>query len=131
MSYKKITPNQCDPAYSDGRGDKIRTCDPIVPNDVRYQTALHLEIKEPRITSGLWLWNRIRTPTNRVRVCRATVTPFLNVYCSLLQAVQSTIYIIYYEVRFVNIFLKFFKTFLEVFNFRLALTCCLLSRNQQ
>ncbi len=23
MSYKKITPNQCDPAYSDGRGDKI------------------------------------------------------------------------------------------------------------
>ena len=25
-----------------GRGDKIRTCDSIVPNDVRYQTALHL-----------------------------------------------------------------------------------------
>lgn len=47
MSYKKITPNQCDPAYSDGRGDKIRTCDPIVPNDVRYQTALHLDKNSP------------------------------------------------------------------------------------
>ena len=65
MSYKKITPNQCDPAYSDGRGDKIRTCDPIVPNDVRYQTALHLEIKEPRITSGLWLWNRDSNPNKQ------------------------------------------------------------------
>ena len=47
MSYKKITPNQWDPAYSDGRGDKIRTCDPIVPNDVRYQTALHLDKNSP------------------------------------------------------------------------------------
>ena len=50
MSYKKITPNQCDPAYSDGRGDKIRTCDPIVPNDVRYQTALQpVHVHTPRI----------------------------------------------------------------------------------
>lgn len=24
-----------------GRGDRIRTCDPMVPNHVRYQTALH------------------------------------------------------------------------------------------
>ena len=30
-----------------GRGDKIRTCDPIVPNDVRYQTALHLDKNSP------------------------------------------------------------------------------------
>ena len=24
-----------------GRGDRIRTCGPLVPNQVRYQTALH------------------------------------------------------------------------------------------
>jgi hypothetical protein len=24
----------------DGRGDRIRTCDPLVPNQMRYQTAL-------------------------------------------------------------------------------------------
>ena len=24
-----------------GRDDKIRTCDPVVPNDVRYLAALH------------------------------------------------------------------------------------------
>ena len=68
-------------------------------------------IKKPRnkLFRGIGWGIGIRTPTNRVRVCRATVTPFLNVYCSLLQAVQSTIYIIYYEVRFVNTFLKKIK----------------------
>ena len=24
-----------------GRGDRIRTCDPLVPNQMRYQAALH------------------------------------------------------------------------------------------
>ena len=32
---------------------------------MRYQTALHLEIKEPRITSGLWLWNRDSNPNKQ------------------------------------------------------------------
>ena len=36
-----------------GRGDKIRTCDSIVPNDVRYQTALHLDLKTAPNLSGL------------------------------------------------------------------------------
>ena len=27
------------PRYDDGRGDRIRTCDPLVPNQVRYQPA--------------------------------------------------------------------------------------------
>ena len=31
-----------------GRGDKIRTCDLLVPNQARYQTALHLGL-EPMI----------------------------------------------------------------------------------
>ena len=26
-----------------GRGDRIRTCDLLVPNQTRYQTALHLD----------------------------------------------------------------------------------------
>ncbi len=29
----------CDEAQDDGRGDRIRTCDPLVPNQVRYQPA--------------------------------------------------------------------------------------------
>ena len=48
-----------------GRDDRIRTCGPLVPNQMRYQTALHLEIKEPRITSGLWLWNRDSNPNKQ------------------------------------------------------------------
>ena len=27
--------------YLNGRDDTIRTCDPLVPSEVRYQTALH------------------------------------------------------------------------------------------
>ena len=27
------------PRYDDGRGDRIRTCDPLVPNQMRYQAA--------------------------------------------------------------------------------------------
>ena len=51
---------------SNGRGDKIRTCDSIVPNDVRYQTALHLERKQPRNTSRLcWLRNRDSNPNKQ------------------------------------------------------------------
>ncbi len=26
-------------SLTDGRGDRIRTCDPLVPNQMRYQTA--------------------------------------------------------------------------------------------
>ncbi len=29
---------------SNGRGDRIRTYDPLVPNQMRYQTALHPDI---------------------------------------------------------------------------------------
>ena len=29
-----------------GRGDRIRTCDPLVPNQMRYQAALHPVPKE-------------------------------------------------------------------------------------
>ncbi len=39
-----------------GRGSKIRTCDPLVPNQVRYQTApcpdnemINYDFKKPRI----------------------------------------------------------------------------------
>ncbi|CAH1670567.1 hypothetical protein CHELA40_13444 [Chelatococcus asaccharovorans] len=28
----------------DGRSERIRTSDPLVPNEVRYQTALHSDI---------------------------------------------------------------------------------------
>lgn len=31
------------PGIHGGRGDRIRTCDLIVPNDARYQTVLHPE----------------------------------------------------------------------------------------
>ncbi len=55
------------PAFSCGRGDKIRTCDPIVPNDVRYQTALHLVVENSPEKFGAirWLWNRDSNPNKQ------------------------------------------------------------------
>ena len=35
-----------------GRSGKIRTCDPLVPNEVRYQAALHSETARRRGYSG-------------------------------------------------------------------------------
>ena len=48
-----------------GRGDKIRTCDPIVPNDVRYQTALHLDKNSPDYSGLQWLRNRDSNPNKQ------------------------------------------------------------------
>ena len=31
--------------FLNGRDDTIRTCDPLVPSEVRYQTALHPDIQ--------------------------------------------------------------------------------------
>ena len=44
----------CD-IQKDGRGAQIRTGDPLVPNQVRYQTALH---PDPRITRVFWLFKQ-------------------------------------------------------------------------
>jgi hypothetical protein len=38
-----------------GRSERIRTSDPIVPNDVRYQAALHSDMAGPYKASGLAL----------------------------------------------------------------------------
>ena len=35
-----------------GRSDRIRTYDPLVPNEVRYQTALHSDMPAPRSCDG-------------------------------------------------------------------------------
>ncbi len=35
-----------------GRSGRIRTCDPLVPNEVRYQAALHSDVKAGLITAG-------------------------------------------------------------------------------
>ena len=35
---------RCNPLILNGRGERIRTSDPLVPNQVRYQTALRPEI---------------------------------------------------------------------------------------
>ena len=34
----------CSRRFEDGRGERIRTSDPLVPNQVRYQTALRPEL---------------------------------------------------------------------------------------
>ena len=34
----------CKTGLSNGRDDMIRTCDPLVPSEVRYQAALHPEV---------------------------------------------------------------------------------------
>ena len=50
-----------------GRGGEIRTPDTLVPNQVRYQTALHPAIHLNQLTSHYWIaqkwWlNKIKTP---------------------------------------------------------------------
>ncbi len=38
--YDAISENRRKPQFSNnGRGDRIRTCDPLVPNQMRYQAA--------------------------------------------------------------------------------------------
>ena len=76
---------------SPNRSDKIRTCDLYVPNVALYQTEPHSDmfyyisvcLQTPargafmRCKSHKKSYGKgIRTPTNRVRVCCATVTPF-------------------------------------------------------
>ena len=36
----------------DGRGGEIRTHDPLVPNQMRYQTALHPDVKNVLLKNG-------------------------------------------------------------------------------
>src|SRR5947207_1928039 len=38
-----------------GRGDRIRTCDPLRPRQVRYQAALRPDSEDPRFYSGFSL----------------------------------------------------------------------------
>ena len=35
-------------SFLNGRDDTIRTCDPFVPSEVRYQAALHPDIRATR-----------------------------------------------------------------------------------
>ena len=61
--------------FSKSRSDVIRTRDLYVPNVALYQAEPH---------SVFCNYGKgIRTPTNRVRVRCATITPFRNVLCSL------------------------------------------------
>jgi hypothetical protein len=43
-----------------GRGDRIRTYDPLVPNQMRYQAALHPDIGNPAFVGSPKLWKRWR-----------------------------------------------------------------------
>ena len=40
---KKDFQQNAESLFLNGRDDTIRTCDPLVPSEVRYQTALHPE----------------------------------------------------------------------------------------
>ena len=48
-----------------GRDDRIRTCDPLVPSEVRYQAALHPE-------RGLAISANSNLPTTNFKVNRLT-----------------------------------------------------------
>ena len=67
---------------------------------MRYQTALHLEKNSLEKLEAFGSGIGIRTPTNRVRVCRATVTQF-----------GIAVYSIPPVFCFVNSFFQFFKSF--------------------
>ena len=61
LSYTRLPAN-----YLDGRGDRIRTCDPLVPNQVRYQTALH-----PESTAKVSI--PPKTPLVKGKICYRTI----------------------------------------------------------
>src|SRR5579862_366605 len=50
-SFSQATRHVWNGRSEDGRGDRIRTCDPLLPKQVRYQTALRPE--EAECTRGL------------------------------------------------------------------------------
>ena len=84
--------------FSKSRSDVIRTRDLYVPNVALYQAEPH---------SVFCNYGKgIRTPTNRVRVCCATITPFRNVLCSLANKYYYT-----YISKNCKHFFKFFLFF--------------------
>ena len=52
--HKKKLIGYCKPTNFCGRGDRIWTCDLLVPNQTRYQTALHLELWSQWQDLNLW-----------------------------------------------------------------------------
>lgn len=55
------------PGFSAGRSGKIRTCDPHVPNVVRYQTALHSVTSGASIEQGFPFHKRVNTKKRMMR----------------------------------------------------------------
>ena len=46
VDFSKHAPLPIEQGFPNGRGGKIRTCDPLVPNQMRYQTALRPEVMQ-------------------------------------------------------------------------------------
>ena len=94
--------------FSKSRSDVIRTRDLYVPNVALYQAEPH---------SVFCNYGKgIRTPTNRVRVCCATITPFRNVLCSLANKYYYT-----YISKNCKHFFKFFLFFCCFLQFALEI----------
>ena len=94
--------------FSKSRSDVIRTRDLYVPNVALYQAESH---------SVFCNYGKgIRTPTNRVRVCCATITPFRNVLCSLANKYYYT-----YISKNCKHFFKFFLFFCFFLQFALEI----------
>ena len=72
--------------------------------------------KSTNLVSRLVLFSgcgtRIRTQTNRVRVCRATFTQFRNILLVFL----TTLYMISHQILFVNSFCQFFLKYSYIFS---------------
>ena len=76
-TQRKSGPGSFEPGPDFGRGDWIRTSGLYVPNVALYQAEPHLvKFRAPKTAWGHGCGRRIRTLTNRVRVCRATFTQF-------------------------------------------------------
>ena len=54
LPVRHMPQSPCD-IQKDGRGAQIRTGDPLLPKQVRYQAALH---PDPRITKVFWLFKQ-------------------------------------------------------------------------
>ena len=71
-------------------------------------TDIYLSLKPPTVADGLSVGcrTRIRTQTNRVRVCRATFTQFGNAYCSNIYYNASSKNVNTFIKKIIELFLK-------------------------
>ncbi len=113
-------------AFESGRGDRIRTCDPLVPNQVRYRPALlpdifsilgdpdrirtcdlllRRQLLYPAELRGLFLYRRCKNTTNfleYIHFWNICVAQYIYDYFHQKENINSFFLQILHEIKFVR-----------------------------